>query len=219
METIKLPSPEECLEYFEYYKVPGNIKAHCLAVQKTAIFLARELNHEGAKINVTLLNCLTVFHDMFKAATIDYDDEKSSSNRFHNHPLSAEEYALWQKLRTAYPNMNETQIAQEVLKVDYPELAALLVHEKQGHTPEQALSNYCDWITLKDEVVTLKERLLYLLQAYPEKKMFYFNEAKKIKEYEKEIFAKLNFPPEELKVKIADAEVETEVETEGKNGR
>jgi len=206
METIKLPSPEECRDYFDYYKVPGNIKAHCLAVQRSAVFLAQKLNEQGVKIEVPLVSCLAIFHDMFKAVAINYDNETGGSNRFHTYKLNSEEYAMWKKLRAAYPNMSETQVIKEILKVDYPELSALFVHEEQGYTPEQALSNYCDWITLRDEIVTLKERLSYLLQAYPEKKMFYFNEAKKIKEYEKEIFVKLNFSPEELSVKIKESE-------------
>ena len=52
---IKLPTQQQCLDYFEEYKVPENIQRHCLKVQEVAVFLAGKLKNSGVKINIELV--------------------------------------------------------------------------------------------------------------------------------------------------------------------
>jgi hypothetical protein len=206
---MKLPTQEQCLAYFDRYKVPKNIQAHCRIVQNTAVFLAQELNkEENNKINVELVRCLSIFHDLFKVVDIDY--EGSNNNHLHNYQLTEEEYEMWKKLREKHNGMHETEVAFHVLKEDFPELAESIkgrpLNEK---TQEQLLIHYCDWITLRDQIVSLKERLVYLLEAYPikMKQQQYIREIEVMKQYEQKLFSRLTFQQEELKTKIEEQDV------------
>ena len=61
---MKLPTQEQCLQYFEEYHVPENIKIHCLKVQEVANFIA--LNFKEKEINKELISKLAILHDVFK---------------------------------------------------------------------------------------------------------------------------------------------------------
>src|SRR3989338_4714643 len=103
MASIILPSEEQLLQYFEDYKVPRNILQHCLCVQKTALFLAKRLKLKHIPINVDLVLCAALLHDLFKAVAIDL----TKQSKFHSYQPSAEELAMWKQLREKYPNMYE----------------------------------------------------------------------------------------------------------------
>ena len=48
----RLPTEEQCLQYFEEFKVPSKIKEHCVKVKEAAVFVAKELNKQGLNINL-----------------------------------------------------------------------------------------------------------------------------------------------------------------------
>ena len=39
--TMKLPTEQQCLDYFAEYKVPKNIFSHCVKVREVSVFLSQ----------------------------------------------------------------------------------------------------------------------------------------------------------------------------------
>ncbi|MDP3640566.1 MAG: HD domain-containing protein, partial [Nanoarchaeota archaeon] len=64
-----LPTEQQCLDYFDKYKVPKNIFRHCLKVREVAVFLAEEWEKQGRAVDKEFVTCLALLHDLFKAVT------------------------------------------------------------------------------------------------------------------------------------------------------
>jgi len=147
---IKLPTQQQCLDYFEEYKVPENIQRHCLKVQEVAVFLAGKLKNSGVKINIELVQAAALLHDLFKMAGI----KDPKPNQHHQIVFSKEELAMREKLRKEFPGQHETKIAYEIFKDRFPELALTLLHEGDLHitdrTIEEALITYVDYRIFKE---------------------------------------------------------------------
>jgi hypothetical protein len=198
-----LPTEEECLAYFEEYKVPGNIKKHCLCVTRVAVFLAKQLNEAGISINVDLVNRAALLHDLFKVVTLK---TLEPSEQYHPEPYSEEETVMWKELREKYPNMWESQVAEVVFKDRFPELAVTVGNSSDPHkdnkTWEELIVHYADFRIMQENIVLLDERLAYLRNRYPSEDGGWDKHTIVMKEDEKKIFNKLGFEPEELKTEL-----------------
>ncbi len=195
---MKLPSEEQSLHYFEEYKVPGNIKAHCLRVRDVSRYLAEQLSLAGESVNVVFADRLGLFHDLFKAVAL----AELKPNRFHAYVPSLEEIEMWKKLKEKYRGMYEGEIAYLVFKKDYPRLAVALKNVSNPHAPqdswEEKTVHYADWRVFQDKIVPIGERLVYLRERYPRTDDAWDLFAERIKELESEIFSRLSFTPDEL---------------------
>ena len=195
---MNLPTEQECLNYFKEYVVPRNIHEHCLKVHNVASFLAQELKKKGVDVNVDLVNCTALLHDLFKAVTF----KELKPNRFHNYEFSKEEIAMWKLLREKYSGMYENEIAYLVFKDKYPELALAIKNsgdpEIKTHSWEELIVHYSDWRVFRGEVVLLDKRLAYLKENYSKDEKRWDNYIIKIKELEQKIFEKLDFSAAEL---------------------
>ena len=195
---MKLPTQQQCLNYFKEYKVPENIKRHCLKVQEAAVFLARELCKSGVEINVELVRAGSILHDLFKMAGIK--DLKSS--RHHPVVFSEDELAMREELRKQFPGKHETQIAHEIFKDEFPELALTLLHEGDPYllekTIEEALITYVDYRIFKERIVSLDERFAYFAEVYAAKNNLWEIALEHNRKIEQELFKKMSFTPEEL---------------------
>lgn len=164
---MNLPTEQQCLQYFEQYKVPMNIREHCLNVCVVAVFLAARLKEAGEPVNIELVKCTALLHDLFKMVMIT----SLKSDKYHQRVFSAEELAMRKQLRKQYPGLNEGEIAHLLFKDVYPELAVVIrnvgVPKKKDRTLEEAIVHYADWRVLRNKIVTLKERLDYLKEVYP----------------------------------------------------
>lgn len=204
---VQLPTEEESLRYFADYKVPGNIKAHCLRVQQVSRFLAKELQQAGlAEINVLFADRLGLFHDLFKAVAL----AELKPNKYHSDEFSAEEIAMWKKLREKYPNLYEGEIAYLVFRDVYPELALSLQKVSNPRETElnweEKIVHYADWRVFQDRIVSMNERIMYLQERYPRQDNAWDLFIAKMKRIEKELFSLLPFSAddvaEKLKIKI-----------------
>jgi len=202
-ETIKmmvpLPTPDQSLRYFDDYKVPGNIKAHCLRVRDVSRFLAEHLFQTGQTINVEFTDRLGIFHDLFKVVALS----ELKPNRFHDYVHTPEERAMWKKLRMQYPNMYEGEVAYLVFKDEFPELALAL---KKVSNPretdfswEEKIVHYVDVRVFQDTIVSIADRLVYLRERYPRNDNAWDLFEQKIRKLEQEIFSQLPFSPEDVK--------------------
>lgn len=198
IKKVNLPTEEQGLNYFEKYKVPRNIFEHCLRVREVAVFLAQEIEKRGVEVNVHLVNCTALFHDLFKVVGL----KELKPNKYHNYVFTSEEIAMWRHLKEKYPNMFEGDVAYHVLKDDYPELAVAVRNASnpryKEHTWEELIVHYADWRVFRNEIVSLQERLDYLQEAYPRAPALWQVYIEKIKDMEERLFEQLTFFPDEM---------------------
>lgn len=195
---MKLPTEEQCLNYFDEFKVPFNIKNHCLRVRDVAVFLAERLQEKGVAVNVEFVHRIAILHDLFKVVVID----QLEPNEFYNVQYSEEEIKMWKKLREKYPNMHECDAAYLFFKDEFPELAQSLKdvssHFKENKIIEEDLAYYADWRIFNDKIVSLSERLENLKKRYPAEESYWEGRARLIRKKEEQLFSLLNFFPKEL---------------------
>ncbi len=211
MVKPQLPTQSQCLSYFDQYKVPKNILAHCKAVQEVSVFMAQEIQ-KSQKLqklqkkphpppNIEFVRALSILHDLFKAVTLK---ELNPHHKYHPYPYNDQEIAMWRTLRERFTGKYEGEIAYEIFHKEFPQLAASLhkasapgihVNEK---TFEENLVHYVDWRVFKTDIIPLKDRLVYLREMYPTAKLRHEEEQEMI-QFETEIFSHLPFAPQDLK--------------------
>lgn len=196
---MNLPTEEQCLNYFIKYRVPLNIYSHCLKVQKVANFLAREMNKKGVQLNLELVNCLALLHDLFKVVAIP----DLRPNKFHDYQHTSEEIEMWDFLRKKYPDIHEGEVAYLIFKDEFPELALALKgvssHEKKEKSWEEWIVHYADWRTFRNEIISLPERLAYLKEQYAGYNEYWVEREQMMQEIENKITQSINLNPEKLK--------------------
>ena len=195
---MKLPTQQQCLAYFKEYRVPKNIRQHCLKVQEVAVFLAEQLQRAGISIDIGLVRSGSILHDLFKMAGI----KNPEPNQHHQVQFSPEELAMREKLITKFPGKHETQIAYEIFKDEFPELALVLLHEGDHYfldkSLEESLITYADCRIFKDQIVSLEERFAYFATVYPVKNDLWEMALEHTRKVERELFASLGFAPLQL---------------------
>lgn len=138
-----IPSPAECFRLMDEYHMLGNIKAHSVMVAKVAEFLARGLIAKGAPLSAELTIAAALLHDIGKTPCLHTDLDHAVRGmeicRRHN----------FQELAA---------IVEEhvILKNGVP---AAGVSEKE-------IVYYADKRINHDRIVSLDDRLLYILQRY-----------------------------------------------------
>ena len=192
---MDLPTEEECLQYFEEFKVPRNIKEHCIAVRDVAVFLAKELKKSEVAVNIGLVSTIAVLHDLFKPVAII---------NFKPYPgitITADQLNLWADLRKKYSGKYENEIAYDFFKDKFPLLAVSLRDacdpEHREKTWEEKIVHYIDWRISEERIISLIERMNILEKRYPHEKRW--NVFREIAiSIEEEIFSKLDFTPGRL---------------------
>lgn len=205
---MKLPTRQQAEQYFEKFQVFDNIKNHCATVNKVAVFLAKKLQQRGEKIDVELVDRLSLLHDLFKAIVIK---NLGSDPQFKCHPTK-EQIEFWKTMQTKFSGRHETELFHELFQKEFPEFAALMLHYGCHDIPtteksrEEQIVHYADWRVFLDTIVSLKERTDDLYIRY--KKKIGTSEENKTQwekrladefAVEKSIFDKLDITPEDLK--------------------
>ncbi len=196
---MNLPTEPQCLNYFQEYHVPDNIFRHCCTVRNVAVFIAKKLRDNGVPINLELVNCLALFHDLCKMIVItDF-----GTNDFHKDAVITPEQAeFWREMQQKYPRHYEGDVAYEIFKDLYPELALSLqqVSNPQNEAPswEEIVVHYADWRVLGEKVVSLAERVAYLRQRYQRSDDTWNEYGQKVWQQEQKIFSSLSFAADEL---------------------
>ena len=160
----------------------ANIRAHSLMVARVARLLAAGL--AGSRLDMDLIVSGALLHDIAKTQCLN-------SNR--NHALEGEEI---------------------VLKHGYNELAEIVAeHVVLGRTTpgkivEKQVVYYADKRINHDKVVSLDERLAYILDRYarnnPARHQAIMVNFGKCQVLEQEIFSRLDFLPEDVAALVAE---------------
>jgi phosphohistidine swiveling domain-containing protein len=195
---INLPTEQQCLDYFKEYKVPKNIKQHCLNVRNVAMFLAKKVRESGIDVNIDFVDRLALLHDLFKIVSI----KSLEPNKYHAHQFSEEEIMMREKLQSKFPGLHECDVAYETFKGKYPKLALALknvsISNIENKNWEEGIVHYADWRIAQNKIVSLQYRLDYLQELYPKPKEYWQTQINHIKELENKIMGLIKIDPNEL---------------------
>lgn len=160
MKKCKLPTRKQCLDLLEQHCVPEHIVKHSIVAAKLAVFLAEKLKEKGISVDVELIDRACLLHDV--ARPCDFRGSDCSQQAV------TEDRAKWQQLKAKYPGLCHENIAYELLRKEYPELAlavkrhrykAILDEKEKPTTWEEKLIYYADKRIMHDKIMPLKERL------------------------------------------------------------
>jgi len=174
-----IPSVEKCYELMDKYGMLDNIRAHSVVVEKIAITIAKGLNESGSDLSLEKVTAGALMHDIGKTLCL---------NTKIDHAPKGKEICLQNNLE---------EIAEIV-----DEHITLHNYEKYGPIQEKEIIYYSDKRVNHDTVVSLDERLEYLLERYASKNEEIANAIRTniemCREVERKIFSPLKFSPEEL---------------------
>ncbi|MEK6941930.1 MAG: Rpp14/Pop5 family protein [archaeon] len=141
----KFPSREECIAWLKELKMPENILAHVMQVNRIAVFIAKKLKQKGVAVDVDLVDRASILHDIDKHLTIETG----------RHGFVGKE--LLEK--KGYPKLAEfcvTHLLTFVLEHEFPSL-------------EHKIVFYADKRANGDKIVSLNERFDYFAKRYGSK--------------------------------------------------
>lgn len=174
-----IPSIETCFLLMEKYGMLENIKAHSVVVAKIARLIAKGLEQAGVDISIEKTTAAALMHDIGKTASLKYGGDHTEIGRqicLRNH---FEEIA--------------DIVREHVIFKDY---------ELDGDYSEKEIVYYADKRVNHDRIVSLDERLAYILERYGNNQQDLCRRIKKnfklCAKVERKLFTKLNFRPESL---------------------
>ncbi len=205
MQKLRIPSKEECYALLKHYKTPKHVIRHCEMVAKVSAFLAVEMQKAGIKANRSFVEAAGLLHDLFKIVDFFSLDECY----FDKEDIKEDNFSYWQSLRRQYKGWRHEDLAYEVLKKDYPEIAlsikrhrysAIADMEKENWRIEDKILTYADKRVMHSSVVSLAQRFEDGHKRYKGKhdpetakrcdRLFFM--------LEKELFRNLAVKPEEI---------------------
>ena len=138
-----IPTNEECFLLMEKYQMLDNIKAHSLVVANVASLLSKSLLNVGVSISIKKVIAGALLHDIGKTPSL-----KSG----HDHTEIGRQICL---------DNNLEEIADIV-----GEHVRLKSHELNSRYSEKEIVFYSDKRVNHDKIVSLEERLAYILERY-----------------------------------------------------
>jgi len=154
---MKLPTREEAIQMLREYKMPDNIIAHTMQVNRIANFLAKKINENGTKVNLELVDRASLLHDLDKHLTLETGNHSAETRKI------LKEKGFPELADAAANHMLENVIKRNGLK-----------------SIEEKIVYYADKRVNHDEIVPLKERFVYLRKRYGAT----FKREEKIKKFE-----------------------------------
>ena len=182
-----IPSIETCFELMDRYQMLKNIKAHSIVVTKVAHVVAAGLVNAGLDISIEKVVAGALLHDIGKTFSLGNGRDHSEIGKqicLENH-LYEIASIVGEHVRLKNFNLN-------------------------GDYSEKEVVYYSDKRVNHDGIVSLEDRLAYILERYGKNKenlcraiRINFDLCKRV---EKKIFNKLTFSPEALAALAEDEE-------------
>lgn len=180
---MNIPTVETCLQLMEDYRMLDNIKAHSKVVARVAELITVGLTlRNGEALNLDLVISASLLHDIAKTPCLDSccDHAKVGGEICREHGFA--------------------EIA------DIVEEHVVIKSNGSGRITEKEIVYYADKRVNHDQVVSLHDRLDYILERYARNNAVRYdliqqNFAKCLK-MEKRIFDSLDFSPEQLASQI-----------------
>jgi uncharacterized protein len=169
-----------------------NIVAHSLQVCRIAAYLAESLEKRGIMINHELVRASALLHDITKTRSL-------TTGETHAHTG-----------------------AELVDKMGYPEVAYIISHHVildenfvSDQPTEVEVVNYSDKRVLHDRIVSLRERMDYIIVRYaknPGDRERIMASWLRVSDLEKKLFHFLPFSPEDLNIRLESNHVATAID-------
>jgi putative nucleotidyltransferase with HDIG domain len=174
-----IPSVQQCFALMTRYEMLENIKAHSIMVERIASLIARALREAGENLSLEQVTAGALMHDIAKTRSIKTKE---------NHSAIGSEICLQNHLE---------EIAEIVA-----EHVVLKSFVKDGPVVEKEIVYYADKRVNHDKIVSLEERLAYLIRQYGNGDETLIRRMGKnfdlCKEVERKLFSKLSFAPEDV---------------------
>ena len=168
----------KCFYLMEAYEMFDNIKKHSIMVARVSDFLIRKLTDSGYDLSAELAVSAALLHDIAKTKSIKEGG---------NHSVMGRDICL---------SLNMPEVAEIVM------CHVLLGEEPSEKISEKHIVYYADKRVLHDQVVSLDERLAYLIPRYGKgiaaQEEYIRSNFEICKIVEKNLFVGLAFAPEYL---------------------
>jgi len=138
-----VPSIQECYQLMDAYRMLDNIRAHSVVVARVARLIAHHLQEERIGISVEITTAGALLHDIGKTASLQTGQDHSELGR---------QICL---------NNHLDEIASIVA-----EHVRLKVYSLNEGFSEKEIVFYADKRVKHDQVVSLNERLAYIIERY-----------------------------------------------------
>lgn len=175
---MNTPSKKECDDLFQNTGMFAHIVDHSRQVCRVATFLTDQLREADIFLNCTLIAAAALLHDITKTRSFDTGED---------HTRTGEELLA----RLGYHEVGKI-VGQHV---------ALDTYFSSDVPDEAEIVNYADKRVLHDRIVSMDERMQYILEKYcqkPDNRRRCQRLWDVSREMEKRIFQHLSFLPEEL---------------------
>ena len=172
----EIPSVKECLDLMEQYHMLPNIKDHSIVVARVAEIITDGLTGVGHKLSMDKVIAGALLHDIGKTACLDNDDD---------HAAKGVAICLAHDLEPIADIVGEHVILNN--------------YSSENNFTEKEIVYYADKRVNHDQVVSLKERLAYILERYGMNNVVRCQAIKKnyalCQNLEKRMFSLLSFEP------------------------
>ena len=178
-EIEMIPSIRECFDLMDKYRMLDNIRSHSVVVAKVARLIAQGLKDAKIDISVETTTAAALLHDIGKTASLKSNKDHSEIGR---------QICLKNHLDEIASIVAEhVRLKNYILNRDYS---------------EKEIVFYADKRVKHDQIVSLKERLTYILERYG-KGQEQLSRAIKAnfslcEQVQQKLFSKLTFTPESL---------------------
>lgn len=175
---MKIPSRQECLSLIRQMNMLDHIVAHSFQVCRVAIFLVDHIGPGPSGLSRNLVQAAALLHDITKTR---------SFSTHENHALTGAQFLN----EMGYPEVGH--IIEQHVRLDS--------YTVSDFPTEAEIVNYADKRVLHDQIVTLNERMNYILEKYakgPEYRERLLWLWKKTEELEARLFSYVSFKPKEL---------------------
>ncbi|MCP3952801.1 MAG: HDIG domain-containing protein [Desulfobacterales bacterium] len=140
---MKLPAETQCYRIMAGMAMLDNIVAHSIRVCQVATLLTDSLNAAGHNLDRKLIRVAALLHDITKTRSLKTTE---------NHARSGADYLR----ELGYPELGDI-VGQHV---------KLSVFDPAGKPNAAEVLNYADKRVLHDNVVSLEERMAYIMKRY-----------------------------------------------------
>jgi putative nucleotidyltransferase with HDIG domain len=172
-----IPSVQQCFELMAKYEMLENIKAHSIMVERIASLIARGLQEAGESLSLDLVTAGALMHDIAKTQSLKTKENHSTEGSEICHQNRLDEIA--------------EIVAEHVVLKNF---------SKEGPVLEKEIVYYADKRVNHDKIVSLEERLAYLIKQYGNGDETLIRRMGKnfdlCKQVESKLFSKLRFAPQ-----------------------
>lgn len=190
---MRIPSVDTCYEMFRKMDMLEHIAAHSLQVCRVALLLGRDQVRLGNDVNIDLIRAAALLHDITKTRSFQTGEMHSESGC---------DYLAGQ----GYPEVGD--IVRQHVKLD--------TYFESDRPSEAEIVNYADKRVLHDSIVSLRERMTYILVRYGSdprsRKRLNWLWRKSIQQ-EKRLFALLSYSPIQIESHLDTVNLQKEIQT------